>query len=136
MEIPREVRYYMSDDVHALDPGMDVFEAVGFLLRHRISGAPVTDEEGKLIGMLTEKDLLTLLAAGIDGMIPSGTVESFMTRKVDTVEPDLTLQEAAGLFLRGKYRRYPVVEGDKVIGLLSRRDVLRAIHEVQQSKRA
>ena len=123
----------MTREVLSLEPHTDIFAAVEFLLYHGVSGAPVT-ERGKLMGIISEKDCLTLLATGVD-MLPHATVGSFMTRDVTTLSPDLDIVIAASRFLSEPYRRYPVVEDGLLVGLISRRDILRAIHELRQRQR-
>ena len=120
----------MTTDLWTLSPEVDVYEAVDFLVKHGISGAPVVDDQGKLVGVLTEKDCLTLLAKGANNLPPSGRVEDFMTREVHTIPPRMDIHFAAGVFLAKPYRRFPVVEGERLVGIISRRDVLKAIQSI------
>ena len=128
------VRNYMSTEVHCLAPDADVYQAVAFLLEHGISGAPVT-EGRRLVGVISEKDCLMLLAAGADAVLAEARVESFMSRDVRTVTPDAEIVEVASRFLQDSCRRYPVVEDGVVVGLISRRDVLRAIQRLHEDSR-
>lgn len=118
---------FMTTDLWTLSPQVSIYEAVDFLVKHGISGAPVIDDRGKLAGVITEKDCLGLLAKGANHQRPDGTVEDFMTQKVETVPPRMDIYFAAGLFLAKPYRRFPVVEGERLVGIISRRDVLKAI---------
>jgi CBS domain-containing protein len=82
------VREHMDTQVCALNPETEILEAVGFLLEHHVTGAPVVDEAGHLVGMLTEKDCLRLIATGADADRPRGTVADFMTTAITTISPD------------------------------------------------
>ncbi|MCK6570554.1 CBS domain-containing protein [Myxococcota bacterium] len=121
------VREYMDHFVNTLRPETDIFDAVEFLLERRVTGAPVVDAAGRLVGIISEKDCLRLLAQGFDHQAPHGTVADYMTRNVETVKPDMDVYFAAGIFLRGQFRRLPVVEGDMLVGAITRFDILRAI---------
>ncbi len=118
---------FMATDLFTLSPETDIRTAVDFLLEHRISGAPVVDEQGVLIGVISEKDCLRLLAKGDDHQRASGTVADFMMREPATIPSDMDVYFAAGVFLTRPYRRFPVVDDGKLVGQVSRRDILRAI---------
>lgn len=121
------VRDFMDTVVPTVRPEMPILEAVDFLLEKHVTGAPVVDADGKLIGMLTEKDCLRLLSSGVDGDRPKGTVKDFMSAKTDSVSPDMNVYFVAGLFLGANYRRFPVVEKGKLVGAITRFDILRSI---------
>lgn len=123
------VREYMATELLCLAPDRDIYDAVDFLLEHRISGAPVVDDAGLLVGVLSEKDCLKLLASGASHERPTGTVTDFMTRDVTTIPSSMDVYFAAGLFLKHVYRRLPVVDHGKLVGQISRRDILKAISE-------
>ena len=121
------VAEYMATHLHTLPPDADIRDAVDFLITHEISGAPVIDPDGALIGVISEKDCLRLLAKGDDHQRASGTVADFMTREPATFPSTMDVYFAAGVFLTRPYRRFPVVDDGKLVGLVSRRDILRAI---------
>jgi CBS domain-containing protein len=121
------VRDHMDRRTATLRPDSGILDAVGFLLEKHITGAPVVDKAGRLVGMLTEKDCLRLIAAGVEGDLPRGKVEDFMTRDPETIPPDMDVYFAAGLFLRRSFRRFPVVEDGKLVGTITRFDILRVI---------
>jgi CBS domain-containing protein len=118
----------MDTEVYTVRPETEIMDAVGFLLKHRVTGAPVVDEAGHLLGMLSEKDCLKLLTIGADGGRPHGVVADFMSTALTTISPDTDVYYAAGLFLNSVFRRLPVVEGGKVVGAITRFDLLRVIH--------
>jgi CBS domain-containing protein len=117
----------MDRHVATLRPETDILDAVGFLLEKKVTGAPVVDKSGRLVGILTEKDCLRLVAAGIGGDLPRGSVASIMTQNPETISPDMDVYFAAGLFLTRPFRRFPVVEDGKLVGAITRFDILRVI---------
>ena len=123
------VREFMDTYVDTLSPDTDIMEAVNFLLQKRITGAPVTNSKGELLGMLTERDCLKLLTLGdVDQAARTGKVKDFMTSQVQTIPPDMDIYYAAGLFLNVPFRRFPVVEKGRIVGAITRFDILRAVH--------
>ena len=125
MKLPK-VSDYMDVVVHTLSPTTTIHEAVSFLLDNHVTGAPVV-EEGRLVGILSEKDCLRLLATGDDHDLPRGTVAEYMTEDVQTVTPTMNVYFAAGMFLSTSVRRFPVVDGGRLVGAITRFDILRAI---------
>jgi CBS domain-containing protein len=121
------VRDHMDRHVASLRPEIDILDAVAFLLENHITGAPVVDKSGRLVGILTEKDCLRLVAAGVQGDLPRGSVANFMTPNPETIPPDMDVYFAAGLFLTRDFRRFPVIEDGKLVGTITRFDILRVI---------
>ena len=120
------VRDFMATSLVTFKPELPITEAVSILVENQYSGAPVVDAQGKLIGMLTEKDCLrAVVMAGSDGA--EGVVRDYMSTGVDTVEPDTSLLDVAEGFMQAPFKRYPVTENGKVVGQISRFDVLRAV---------
>jgi predicted transcriptional regulator len=120
---------YMSVKLITLSPDLDIQVATKILLDNKISGAPVIDSSGNLIGMLSEKDCIRLVIDGMYNQIPSGTgiVSEYMSRNIKTLDCKTTIVEASQQFLSTPYRRFPILEKGKLIGQISRRDVLKAI---------
>lgn len=107
--------------------GMGLLDAVRVLVDKRISGAPVVDSHGNLVGVLSERDFLeAALIAGYHGE-RGGRVEDYMTAEVEAVSANDNLLDVASKFVKTKYRRYPVIEDNRVVGVVARRDVLRAV---------
>lgn len=129
MPIRIAVREYMSRDVVTLEPGMDVLQAIYVLLRHKISGAPVVDSSGKLIGMLTERDCMKVAIDAAFHQQSGGTVADFMATDVVAVPAEEPIIDTARRFYDGDYLRYPVVDGSGLVGMISRSDVMRVIGE-------
>ena len=77
----------MTTRVCTLTPDMDVLQAVDVLLKNRISGAPVVNADNQVVGVLSEKDCLRLVAGGVDGEEATGTVSDFMSPEVETIPP-------------------------------------------------
>ena len=121
------VRDHMDRRVATLRSETDILDAVGLLLEKRVTGAPVVDKSGRLVGILTEKDCLRLIAAGVEGDLPRGSVATFMTPNPETIPPDMDVYFAAGLFLKRTFRRFLVVEDGKLVGAITRFDILRVI---------
>jgi CBS domain-containing protein len=124
------VKDCMSGDPLAFAPEMDVLDAIHKLLQHEMSGAPVIDHLGKVVGFLSEKDCLKVALSASYHEERGGRVSEFMTKDVMTLEADTTLTEAAELFLIKSYHCYPVVSESKLIGQLCRRNVLKALERL------
>lgn len=125
-----QARQYMSKSLVTLRPHMDVLQAVHLLVEHKISGAPVLDDHGNIVGMLTERDCMeVVLKASYHGEL-GGQVEQYMSRVVRTVDVDSSLLDLAQMFVNSPYRRYPVMDGNRLVGIISRRDMLRAVQDL------
>lgn len=126
------VKDYMAKSLVTFKPETDVLDAVHELVKHRIAGAPVLDDAGNLIGMLSELDCMKVaLHAGYHGDW-GGPVSDFMTEGVKTVDAEMSIVDLAQQFVESKYRRFPVVQNNRLIGQISRRDVLRALEFLAQ----
>jgi CBS domain-containing protein len=143
------VRDVMTDDVVTVGPDASYAEIVDRLLAHDISGVPVTDDDGVLLGIVTEADLVTREAYGPERRRPLGlildylrdhdptwvrkasasTARRLMTHEVTTASPDDELRVTAQRLLESGFRRLPVVGTDgRLVGIVSRRDVLAAVY--------
>lgn len=120
------VREYMDTFVDTVSPDMDIMDAVSFLLQKRITGAPVVTN-GKLLGMLTELDCLKLMTHAEHRDAIRGKVKDFMTSDVQSIPPNMDIYYVAGLFMRVSFRRFPVVENGRLVGAITRFDILRAV---------
>ncbi len=125
-----QVKDIMSTDLMTLTPNQEINEAVDALVQSQVSGLPVVDEENdhRLVGMLSEKDCFSLFTGGPNSK-NFNHVHDYMTEKVMTVLENASIMEAIGLFLHSHYRRLPVIDGyGKLVGLITRKDVLKAAH--------
>ncbi len=145
------VRDWMTTDVSSLKETQPVSEAVELLLKKKVKSAPVVDEDGHLLGLISEADLI---ASETEVHIPTMisilgevaawppsilrfrhdverssalTVSSAMSKEVQTASPDQSISEIAGILYDNKIVMVPVVESGKVIGVIGRSDILRCM---------
>ncbi len=150
------VRDVMTREVACVQADASIEAAIALMLERRISGLPVLDREGTIIGIVTEGDLLRRPELGTappkPGWIqfvvdPDRLAETYarehgrhvsdvMTRRLVTVSPDATLAEAAELMARHRIRRVPVIEHGRLAGIVARADLLRALHAALTRSRA
>jgi CBS domain-containing protein len=124
------VKDYMSTSLVTFTPDMDVMTAIAVLVERGISGAPVVDRLGNLVGMLSEKDCLKVaLSAGYHGEW-GGRVAEFMSHNAVTVDVNASVLDVAKKFIESPFKRFPVVDENELVGQISRADVLRAIAAV------
>ena len=123
---------YMPANLVTLSPDTSVMEAIRILLDKGISGAPVVDKMGRLVGLLSEKDCMRVAThAGYYGEA-GGKVSEFMSPEVITVEGDTSVIEIAKMFMEKPFKRYPVMDDNRLVGSISRRDVLKAILAIHE----
>ncbi|HZR98901.1 MAG TPA: universal stress protein [Chloroflexota bacterium] len=140
-QTPYAVRDLMTRDLAVVRADEPLTSALRKLLRHRVSGAPVVDATGKLVGVLSEHDLLAWdqglldLLAGDPGMpledyrrrVATARVSDIMSRSPVTVDEDAPLNAAMRTLVHHAMRRLPVVRDGRLVGILTRADVLRAL---------
>ena len=129
-----KVRDYMSTRLLTFNAKITVAEAVGKLLEHLISGAPVLDEEGNLLGILSEVDLIRVFLQDSYYNEAIGIASDFMQHPVESVDPNMDIVSLAEQFLSQHRRRYPVVKDGVLLGQISCRDVLRAAADFQDAE--
>lgn len=118
--------HYMTREFVSIAPTATINEAIELLLDRKISGLPVVDEGGRLVGVITE---FALLAMAYDQNVQHQSVEQHMTREVITVDAADPISRVADLCILHRVRRLPVLEEGRLVGLVSRRDVIKALHE-------
>ena len=131
-----KVSDFMSTKVIFVPPSTPIRKVMELLIEKKISGVPIVDKENRLLGLVTEGDILaseSLTVSLMDGREPllkidTEPVEKIMKRQVITIEPEAHLTKACGLINVYRFKRLPVVDAHRqVVGILSRRDVIRAM---------
>jgi CBS domain-containing protein len=120
------VSNHMATDLLTVEPDARLADAARRMAQRGV-GAVLVLEGERLAGILTERDLLKAVAAGFT---EEARVSEWMTRQPETVEPDESTDQAASLMIHGGFRHLPVVEGGRLVGILSIRDLMRvALHD-------
>ncbi len=131
--IKTPIRNYMATNLITFTPDSNVMDVVNALLEKRITGAPVLNDRKEVVGMIDDKTCLKLLVASeyYNSPLSEQTVSNYMDDVLTTVKEDISISEAANIFLETKYKRLIVVdENGKLAGQISRRDILRAIRDI------
>ena len=115
------VREAMTSNVVTLRDTDSVLAGLKVLVKEELSGAPVVDKDQRAIGMVTEFDLLL----AIDCVGDDFPISRVMHKDVISTTPGTDIEEARRMILTHNYRRLPVIENGKLVGILSRRDILR-----------
>lgn len=131
------VRDLMTSEVETVQPSSTLAELLDLLQERNIRHVPVVDDEGELVGLVTQRDLLrrSLAARGDlpltvrEEVVSHRTVDEFMTAGVMTVDPDAPLGEAAELILDNKLGCLPVVEGPHLVGIITESDFVAYVLE-------
>ncbi len=127
MKTPSSVKNYMAKDLITFSPETNVLSAIRTLIKHKISGAPVVDETGWIVGIISEFDCLKPILESSYHNDMGTHVKNCMTKNITTINANASLMDAATLFLNNGWRRLPVVENKKLVGQISRIDILRAV---------
>ena len=127
MPKPFAAKDYMCANLITFTPGMDILKAISLLIEKRISGGPVVDKQGNLVGVLSEKDCLKVALHTSYHSESAGTVAEYMHTETKTVDADTNIVDIASMFLRDDYRRYPVLKDGRLVGQISRHDVLKGL---------
>jgi CBS-domain-containing membrane protein len=111
-----QVKDIMSKDVLKISQSATIDELTAILTRHRITGLPVLDNKGKLAGVVSEFDVIDKKGK---------TVADIMSKKPITIAATAPVAEAAKLFVKHRIRRVPVMNAEKLVGIVSRSDIVR-----------
>jgi CBS domain-containing protein len=145
-----KVKDIMTTQVITLSPDTDIVQAANILLENRINGAPVVDEQGRIIGILCQSDLvaqqkkipLPTVFTLLDGYISltsakqlekqvrkiaAWTVSDAMTPDPVTIQSDTSIETVAALMVDSKFHTLPVMEGDNMVGIIGKADLLRTL---------
>lgn len=127
------VREIMVETSFGVPPDTEAFKALDILVRKKLSGVPVIDDDRRVIGFLTEKDCLRLLAVAHQYNMTGRTVRDIMSAIKQSLRPDMDLLTAAMRFLSCNFATLPVVEDEYVVGSISRLNMLCAIQKMHQN---
>ena len=118
----KKVSDIMTRAVVAVKPDMRLTEAIKVMLKNNVSAVPVVDAQQDLIGIITEYNIMNL---AFSGNAAETTVGEVMIRDVVTFAPDADIEALVNFSAKHRLHRMPVVEGKKIVGIVSRRDILR-----------
>ena len=129
------VKYFMSKEIISFHKSDSIFEVKKVLLEKKISGAPVISKSGKLIGIISETDIMKQIIDSKYFNMPMSktTVSKYMTKNVDYISPNETIFDAAEKFLRLKRKRFPVMESNRILGIISRVDIIAAALKIRSN---
>lgn len=129
----RTARDIMTQPVITAKENMILTDVIRLLLRWHITGMPVVDENGKPIGIISEDDVVNCL---LSGNAADTKVDEVMSKKVESISPEISVVEMVNQYTAGqsrgvgRVRRVLVVEGGKIIGIITRRDIIREMNRI------
>lgn len=123
---PILVADYMSRRLVTFRPDQSILEVMELFAKHHISGGPVLDDNGFLVGIVSEADCMKQISESryFNQPILDKNVERFMTENVETIPHDMSIFDAAAQFHRNNRRRLPVLEDGILVGQISRKDIV------------
>ncbi|MFT5419290.1 MAG: CBS domain-containing protein [Candidatus Endobugula sp.] len=124
---------FMDNTPHAVSASTSIKEAVSIMLKQGIIGVPVIDDDDKLIGYLSEQDCVKDMLNSAFYSEEPGPVSSAMQTEVMSVTPETSIVEIAQTIIANRPKNYPVVSNGKLVGIISRSDVLRALVEHEEN---
>lgn len=132
---PIMVKDHMSTNLVTFYPEDSIDHVLDMLTKRKISGAPVINHDGKLVGIISEVDCLKEIIKGKYSNTPSfpGKVSEHMTENVMTLTPEMSLFDAAQKFLEMKIRRFPVLKDGQLVGQISLSDIIRAFPKLRET---
>jgi CBS domain-containing protein len=130
LQRPQFARDIMVTKLVTLDPKMDAHKAIDLLLKNKISGAPVVDEERNFLGVFSEMECMRVLTDAIYDQLPTNEIQYFLDPSPDTITEDTGILSIIQIFKDTYRRRLPVLRDGKVVGQISRRDILRTAHDL------
>jgi CBS domain-containing protein len=121
----KTIRDVMQDRPITVKPEMPLHTAVELLIEHNISGLPVVDDEGLIVGVLADRDLVSVFYKP-----EADTVESVMTRNPETISVDAPLVDVFDYLMSNDFRRVLIHDRKKLVGLVSRADIMPPLLDV------
>jgi CBS domain-containing protein len=130
--IDRPISEFMASDLVTFSPDMPINQALNILAKNKYSGAPVVNDKKELVGVLSEKDCLATVVDSYYNQRPlgTGTVSDYMSKEVKFISPDKTVIEVAYQFVHSSFKRFPVVKDGKLVGQISRSDILKVVSQI------
>ena len=127
-EVNIKVSDYMTTKLITFTPDQSVMDVMQKLIKHRISGAPVVNENNELLGVISEGDCIKHISDSRYHNLPmdNATVGQNMAIDVETIDGNMNVFDAARFFIERKHRRFPIVENGKLVGQISQMDVIKA----------
>lgn len=119
-----KARDIMTTEVITIGPEATLEEAIKTLLTNKISGMPVCDKEKRVLGVLSERDLLNFV---FSGNVRTAHVKEAMSTKVTSFAPDADIDKISLVMGEKQIRRVPIIENGKLVGVISRRSILRTV---------
>jgi CBS domain-containing protein len=125
-DAPILVEDYMTRKLVTFSPEQSILEVMESFAKHHISGGPVMDDNGFLVGIISEADCMKQISESryFNQPILDKSVERFMTKNVETIPHDMSIFDAAGIFDRHNRRRLPVMKDGLLVGQISRKDIV------------
>jgi len=123
---------YMDHNPHAVSASTSIKDAVAMMLKERVIGVPVIDDDKKLIGYLSEQDCVKDMLNDAFHCEEPGAVSTAMQTDILSVSPDTTIVKIAETIMGNRPKNYPVLTDGKLVGLITRSDVLRALLEHEE----
>lgn len=129
------VKDHMSTGLVTFRPDDSIDQVLDVLTRRRISGGPVLDESGALVGIISQSDCLAEIIKGkyTNTVRFPAKVREHMSTELVTVSPDLSLFDVAHKFLETRLRRFPVIKDGHLVGQISLSDVIRAFPKLRHT---
>jgi CBS domain-containing protein len=128
-----QVRYAMTTPVVSVAANARIDDALTMMIDNQVSGLPVLDADGRLVGVITEYDLLRFFHETKATYQLFRSCQEFMTTAMVTIHPDASLREATVTLLDTTFRRLMVVENERLVGVLARRDVARFLRDDREA---
>ncbi|EAS20918.1 CBS domain-containing protein [Nonlabens mediterrranea] len=128
-----QVKDFMTRKLVTFNPDQGITTVMETLLKQRITGGPVVNERKELVGIISDTDLMHVIGDSRYHNMPVGDrkVSDYMSKQVDTIDAEADIFEAATRFLKTGHRRFPVTENGKLIGQISRMDVIIAATQLK-----
>lgn len=124
---------YMSTKLITFRADQHMDEVIEILLKYKISGGPVINRDNELVGVISEGDCMKEVVRGKYNNMPNlnGLVADHMSVNVISIGPETNIFDTAKMFLEKRIRRFPVVNMGKLVGQISQKDIMRAVHKMQ-----